>query len=258
LREWLRGLLELALPPSCASCGTAVPASAVLCAACDARLPRFAAGGCPRCQRPATRGAPCSACAGRASPLAACIAAAAYAGDVELWIQRFKYPRRGWRGLDPAPLGVVRQLVCEAARATPGGPPARIVPVPLHPRRLRERGFNPAALLARSVARERGGRFDAALLERVRDTPSQTGLDRRARRANVRGAFRARAGSRSLGVVWLVDDVVTTGSTLIEAARALRRSGVREVAAICVARTPEPGGYRAVPESPRRNQRPDE
>ena len=240
MREWLRGLLELALPPSCAACGAAVPASAVLCADCDARLPRLGLDVCPRCQRPGTRGAPCAACVASPSPLAATCAAAAYAGDVESWIRRFKYPRAGWRGLDPAPLAVVRCLVREAARAAPGPPPARVVPVPLHPRRLRERGFNPSALLARCVARERGGRFDAGLLERVRDTPSQTGLDRRARRANVRGAYRVRAGARSPSVVWLVDDVVTTGSTLAEAARALRRAGAREVVAICIARTPDP------------------
>jgi len=241
VRDWLRGLVELLLPSCCAGCGVGVCASAVLCAACDARLPRLPANGCPRCQRAVRRGAACGACAGRASPLAACIAAAAYAGDVESWIQRFKYPRRGWRGLDPAPLGVVRQLVSEAARAAPAASPACVVPVPLHPRRLRERGFNPAALLARCVARERGGHFDAGLLERVRDTPSQTGLARRARRANVRGCFRVRAGAAVPPVVWLVDDVVTTGSTLAEAARALRRAGAREVVAVCIARTPEPG-----------------
>jgi ComF family protein len=212
------------LPPSCAGCGIAVPARAVLCARCDARLPRLGPG---------------DAFARTASPLAGCSAAVAYQGDVEDWIHRFKYPRRGWRGLDPAPLGVVRQLVLEAARGAPGPPPDRIVPVPLYPRRLRERGFNPAALLARTIARERHCRFDAALLVRVRDTPSQTGLDRRARRANVRDAFRVRKGASAPRVIWLVDDVVTTGSTLVEAARVLRRAGAREVVAICVARTPE-------------------
>ncbi len=240
MREWLRGLLELVQPPSCAGCGAAIPASAVLCARCDARLPRLAANGCPLCQRPGTRGAACAACASRTPPLAACFAAAAYEADLLEWIRRFKYPRRGWRGLDPAPHGVLRQLVIEAARAAAGPSPDCVIPVPLHPRRLRERGFNPASLLARSVARERRARFDATLLERVRDTPSQTDLDRRARRANVRGAFRVRPGTRPPAVVWLVDDVVTTGSTLAEAARALRRAGVREVVAICVARTPGP------------------
>jgi len=223
VRDLLSGLLELALPPSCAGCGSAVPASAVLCTRCDARLPRLASG---------------RAFAGSTSPLAACCAAVAYQGDVEDWIQRFKYPRRGWRGLDPAPLGVVRRLVLEAARGAPGPPPERIVPVPLHPRRLRERGFNPSALLARSIAREMRCRFDAALLVRMRDTPSQTGLDRRARRANVRGAFQVRPGVRAPRAVWLVDDVVTTGSTLIECARTLRRAGARQVVAVCVAQTP--------------------
>jgi ComF family protein len=221
VRELLSGLLELALPPSCADCGAAVPASAVLCARCDSRLPRLASG-----ER-----------AERIPPLAACCAAVAYQGDVEDWISRFKYPRRGWRGLDPAPLGVVRRLVLEAARAAPGPAPERIVPVPLHPRRLRERGFNPAGLLARWLARERRCCFDAALLKRVRDTPSQTGLDRRARRANVRGAFEVGPRTDVPGAVWLIDDVVTTGSTLAECARILRRAGVKHVVAVCVART---------------------
>jgi ComF family protein len=132
---------------------------------------------------------------------------------------------------------VLRRLVLEAAAAAPGPRPERIVPVPLHPRRLRERGFNPSALLARSLAREHRSRFDASLLLRVRDTPSQTGLGRRARRANLRGAFQVRPGARAPQVIWLVDDVVTTGSTLIECARALRRAGARRVVAICVART---------------------
>jgi predicted amidophosphoribosyltransferase len=71
----------------------------------------------------------------------------------------------------------------------------------------------------------------------VRDTPSQTGLDRRARARNVAGAFRVRRGARIPPRVWLVDDVVTTGATLAEAARVLRRAGARQVAAICAART---------------------
>ncbi len=110
------------------------------------------------------------------------------------------------------------------------------MPVANHPRRLRARGFNPASELARAIARPIGARLAVGALERVRDTPTQTGLDRAARRRNVRGAFRARAPLPAR--IWLVDDVVTTGSTLAEAARALRRAGARTVIGLCAARTP--------------------
>jgi ComF family protein len=132
---------------------------------------------------------------------------------------------------------VLRQLALEAARAAPGPRPACVIPVPLHPRRLRERGFNPAAVLARWIARDQQLWFDAGLLRRLRDTPSQTGFGRHARRANVRGAFAVTSGARAPRRVWLVDDVITTGSTLAEAARCLHRAGSREVIAICVAAT---------------------
>jgi len=112
-----------------------------------------------------------------------------------------------------------------------------LVPVPLHPRRLRMRGFNPAASVGRSVAEVLGVPCDPVALSRVRDTRSQTGLGRRARQRNLRGAFRARPGLLVPEVVCLVDDVVTTGSTLGEAARALRATGARTVVAVCLART---------------------
>jgi ComF family protein len=162
----------------------------------------------------------------------------AFTGEVEIWIHRFKYPRPGIAGLDPASLAVARGLIREAAALAPGASPELVIPVPLHPRRLRARGFNPAAVLARSLARELRAPFDPVALRRVRDTPSQTGLDRHQRRHNVRGAFSARA--RPPARVWLVDDVVTTGSTLFEAARILRRVGARTVVGVCAARTPHP------------------
>ncbi|UCE85573.1 MAG: ComF family protein [Deltaproteobacteria bacterium] len=242
MRAFLGDLLDLLLPPACGRCRAPVPRAAALCARCDAALSRLPASACRRCgEAPArlhSRWLRCAPCEGRESALLACVASVAFEGEIERWIHRFKYPSPGPAGLDPAPGAVLAALIREAARRAPGAEPALVVPVPLHPRRLRERGFNPAAQLARALAREHGIRCAPAALERIRDTPSQTGLSRRARRRNVAGAFRARSARRLPARIWLVDDVVTTGSTLEEAARALRRAGAREVVGICVARTP--------------------
>jgi ComF family protein len=170
------------------------------------------------------------------SPLTACVAAVRFEGAGAEWIHRFKYPKQGLRGLDPAPASVVAMMLREAAARAPGPPPDLIVPVPLHPRRLRLRGFNPAAQIARSLARKFEIPFDAVALRRTRDTPSQTGFDRRERLNNVRGAFRPRRGRNVPERIWLVDDVVTTASTLAEAAIALRAAGASTVIGLCAAR----------------------
>ena len=110
------------------------------------------------------------------------------------------------------------------------------MPVPLHPRRLRERGFNPALVVARAVAQTVEAPIAATALERVRNTSSQTGLSAAERRRNVRGALRARRAVPAR--VWVVDDVITTGATLREAARVLVGAGAHAVIAVCAARTP--------------------
>jgi ComF family protein len=218
----LRGLLDLLAPARCVACGSPdVGERDALCAACRALLPWLPHH---RSGPPAGRG-----------PLRGCVAAVAFEGEALRWIHRFKYPARGLAGLDPAAGAVAREIAREAAERAAGPTPGWVVPVPLHPRRLRRRGFNPAGLLAREIAGAHALRLEARALVRLRDTPSQTGLDRSARRRNVRGAFRARAALP--GRVWLVDDVVTTGATLAEAARALRRAGAREVVGVCAAWT---------------------
>ncbi|QTF91487.1 phosphoribosyltransferase family protein, partial [Halomonas sp. BM-2019] len=114
--------------------------------------------------------------------------------------------------------------------------PQAVVPVPLHPRRARERGFDQAEWLARRLAR----RLEVPLrrARRVRHTPSQRGLDRAERRANLRDAFRVEAALPPRVV--LLDDVMTTGATLDALAAACRRAGAAEVEAWAVARTPLP------------------
>jgi len=214
-QPWWRAALELLLPSVCASCGRDAPAGP-LCGACAL--------------------APADVLAPPPRALSSWHAAIAHEGAGGDWVRRFKYPARGLPGLDPAAEAVAVGLVKGLVKRLPGAAPDLVVPVPLHARRLRERGFNPAALLAQACAREARVRFAPVLLTRLRDTPSQTGLSRAARRRNVAGVFVARATAAPR--VWLVDDVVTTGSTLSEAARALRRAGVREVVGVCLAHRP--------------------
>jgi ComF family protein len=112
-----------------------------------------------------------------------------------------------------------------------------LVPVPLHPRRLRERGFNQSALLAEEIGRRAGRLACAEALVRRRDTVPQAGLSAASRRRNVEDAFAVRRRARVAGrVVTLVDDLVTTGATARACARALRGAGAAEVRLLTVAR----------------------
>lgn len=238
MRGMLADLLDLLLPRACARCAGAVHGADVFCARCVAAIPRIAAGGCPLCQIPVAASQPCcAACAHERPPLAQVAAEAPFAGEIARWVHAFKYPTEGLAGLDPRPGAALAALVADAARRLTGELPVLVAPVPMHPRKRRERGFHPAGELARTVAAALDVRAEWGVLQQVRVTASQTGLDRRARRRNVRAAFEASAGLRGVACVALVDDVVTTGATLAECARALRRAGVRSVVAVCAART---------------------
>jgi ComF family protein len=136
---------------------------------------------------------------------------------------------------------VLGVLLAAAARERDLTLPRLLVPVPLHGARLRERGFNQAFALARYAGRMLEVPYARALVRRVRDTPSQTALDVAARRQNVRGAFavmgpRAQARLLEAGHVAIVDDVMTTGSTVAELRAVLLAAGVRQVEVWAVAR----------------------
>lgn len=230
--------LDLLLPRACARCGGDVRADAALCAPCAGMLPRLPLDGCWLCQTASTGpDQRCAACRHQRSPLLQIAAEAAFADDVAEWIHRFKYPARGFAGLDPRPAAVVTALACDAAWRLAAAAPTCVIPVPIHRMRLRVRGFHPAAEVARAI----GTALRLPIAERglvaLRETASQTGLDRRARRRNVAGAFAVGNLPPARDCVALVDDVVTTGATLVECARVLRRAGVCQVVAVCAART---------------------
>ncbi|MGH7367215.1 MAG: ComF family protein [Candidatus Rokuibacteriota bacterium] len=147
-------------------------------------------------------------------------------------LHAFKF--RGRRAL-AAPLG---DLLVEALEGRlPAGRPELLLPVPLHPRREHERGFNQASLVARRIGRAWDRPVRGDVLVRTLATRSQTELDAPARRANVRNAFRLRRPELIAGRhVVLVDDILTTGATLSECARCLRGAGASTIGVLTVAR----------------------
>lgn len=230
----LRLLLGISrtLPSACAICA-AWPAAPV-CADCRARFarPRHR---CLRCALPLTAPSTlCGRCVRRPPALASCIAAVDYAYPWAGCIGRFKF------GSQPGWASALAGLLLQAPGLRDGLTQADlVVPLPLSRDRLRSRGFNQALELARELAPTR---VDAHLLLRVRETQAQSSLDRARRQTNVRGAFAvdplriARLANRR---VLLVDDVMTSGATLEEAARRLLAAGAREVHGAVIARTEE-------------------
>ena len=230
---WAGRLLRCVLPPRCLLCGAAGSRGRDLCAGCAGDFP-LNSPSCPRCALPLKTPAPlCGECLEREPPFAVAWAPFRYAHPLDLLEARFKF-----RG-DLAAGRVLSELMIERARIETPSFPATIVAVPLHVSRLRARGYNQALELAKPLARALDIPLDRDLLERLRATPAQTGLDAAARRRNLRGAFAVANGRALPHHVALVDDVMTTGATLRECARTLRRAGVTRVDAWVLARAPQ-------------------
>lgn len=222
----LCALEQRLLPPRCLLC--AGPGDGMdLCAACRAELPVNAIC-CAHCALPlAYPAARCGACLRRAPAWDGAWAPYRYGWPLDRLESRFKFS---------AALAAGRVLgELWAGHALPVRPDC-IVPVPLHRARLRARGYNQALELARVLARRHHLPLRRDLLQRARATAAQTELDAAARRRNVRGVFALRDGVNRPAHVALVDDVMTTGATLSECARILKRAGVARVEAWALAR----------------------
>jgi ComF family protein len=213
-----------------------------LCGDCDRRFgaPRWR---CARCALPTgTAVARCGGCVGaHEPPFAATVAAVDYGFPWDGLVQAFKFNGR----VELADTLAARLASAVAAASAAGLPAAQLVlPVPLAPARLAERGYNQAWELARRVARARGLPADDTLLTRPVETAHQTGQSRAGREANLARAFMAEPARRAElagRAVALVDDVMTTGATVAAASRELLRAGAAEVQVWVFARTPAPG-----------------
>ena len=172
----------------------------------------------------------CGRCLKHRPAFDATAAALLYRFPADVLVQRLKY------GGELACANVLGELLAEAVLPLPR--PDLLIPMPLHPDRLRGRGFNQAVELARPIARRLDIELDVSACRRLRDTPAQAGLDLSARRRNVRGAFACDAELTGRRVA-IVDDVLTSGATLDALATVLRKGGAVEVRAWVVARAPK-------------------
>ena len=220
-----RTLRDALLPGSCLLC-EANSGDALLCPACSLDLPRLPEKTCPQCTLPTSYGERCGACLKTPPHFEATLAPFLYEFPVDRIIHALKYGHQ---------LVVAEWAAAELAACCTGRDISLIMPLPLHPARLRERGFNQSAEVARRIGNRLNFQVDRSSLLRCRDTPPQAALPLKERRGNVRGAFECRrdlSGERIL----LVDDVLTTGATAGECARILHLHGAREVTVAVLAR----------------------
>jgi len=228
-------VLAALFPSRCAVCDVSLlrPMRGPLCEACWAALPRHGGPLCA-CGFPLPSGvsAACGRCRRGLAAIARGFSLGPYEGSLRVLIHELKY--RGRRRVAER----LAEMLCAAPAAHEIlADEAALVPVPLHPRRLAQRGFNQSELLAAAIGRRTGLSIHPRALVRRTDTPPQTGLSAVARRKNVAGAFAVRERARIHGrIAVLVDDVFTTGATARACAGALRQAGATAVHLLTVAR----------------------
>lgn len=229
---------RLVYPDSCAICAAPGEGLLELCTGCRAELP-WNRHACPRCalSLPAGsgRGLPCAACQQSPPPFEQGWSAFRYDGTLRWLHRQLKFGRRlAYRQLLSQLLaGALQDGLAQGQLARPDC----LLVMPLHPRRLMRRGFNQSLELVRPAAQSLAMELDYRSLRRLRSTRPQSQLAAGQRRRNLRGAFACERDLSGMHVA-LFDDVVTTGETMAEAARCLRRAGALEISVWSLARTP--------------------
>jgi ComF family protein len=235
---WLKyfgaSLLEFFLPRMCLFCGVPVgeTAAVAVCPECEAQITWVASPLCTCCGRVfEDREGPnrvCGDCQTDPPPFARARAAALYDGPVAQAVTRFKFSRQ--MALLPVMQHWLQRPLCLELVAAAD----LLAPVPLHPKRIKHRGFNQSLFLAQGFP---GAAVAREALVRTRHTPPQLGLNPKERRDNVKRAFAVTDPAQVKGkTVLLIDDLYTTGSTVKECARVLRKAGASRVEVLTVAR----------------------
>lgn len=237
--------IDLIYPPRCSICEKFLwenrakkeQQELLFCKPCFDGFSKIASPLCPICGRPfgseVDEDHLCEDCLRKRPYYTAMRAPYLYEGGIMEAIHQFKYARKSHLGTS---LGLLLNSFARKWLDKADG--YLMMPVPLHPKRLRERNFNQSLLLARYAAPLLGTELDFLSLKRIRYTQPQTGLKSNDRRRNVRGAFEIVDRKVVKGrTILLVDDVTTTGNTLNECARTLKRAGSKEVFCLTLART---------------------
>jgi len=215
---------------ACRFCGNEA-VGAPICADCRTDLP-WNTHCCPHCALPGISDALCAACLASAPPMDLTVAPFVYEAPIDQLIQRFKYQRllgdAGW----------LADALADQRRDLPLPLPDRLIPVPLYRWRLWARGFNQAAVIARRVGKRLHIPVQLDGISHRNTRLHQVGMNARARRRAVRGAFDVRLDLRDQHIA-LIDDVMTTGATIHELARAVRAAGACRVEVWLLARTPK-------------------
>jgi ComF family protein len=207
-------------PAACLLCAQPIPSNRDFCYGCKRSLPHLGKA-CPRCAAASESISPCGRCQQQPPAYTQAIALFSYASPIDHLIQGLKYAGR----LNNA--RVLGELMAAKLKSVRPQPDV-IMPVPLHPTRLRERGYNQSLELARPIARRLMLPLDYRSVKRIRATPPQTGLSLRERARNVRNAFAVTQPLAGLHIA-LVDDVMTTGHTMNALAACLRKAGAARV-----------------------------
>ncbi|MDG5469702.1 ComF family protein [Deltaproteobacteria bacterium IMCC39524] len=236
LRRALSAGIDLFLPPACLLCGQLLPPGfdpQEFCAECQASMPPLGRSHCSCCSQPFPASSSqhlCATCLQRPAAFSTVHAACSYQERVKDAIHQLKY--RNQVNL-AEPLGKLLGKSLEVAEV--GFKPECIIPVPLHPGRLKKRGYNQALEISRPLARKMQVPIDTTLLQRTLKTPPQQGLTAAERRSNLRNAFIVTTTPSARNIL-LVDDVMTTGETVRECSRVLMKNNIAEVQVAVIGR----------------------
>ena len=223
------------MPSTCLLCDDQMESMQGLCDGCLQGLP-WNTSACRRCALPLMVGHLCGACQTRPGAYDEVVAPVIYREPVDRIVCELKYSARlPWAR---TAAGLIVDTIHHRGEPVPD----LLVPVPMTPRAVRRRGFHPSATIARLVAKHLKIRTNETMVTKRRETKRQSTLTHRERALNISGAFEVRQQPVGRTKLVLIDDVVTTGSTVAELARILKQAGASEVRVWAFARTPEKRG----------------